>query len=114
MKNFKRFEVWLADLDPSFGTEPGKKRPVLIIQSDLLNKKHPSTIVCPVTSKIRKNAKILRVNIPKNSAGLNEDSAIMIDQVRSVDNKRLLRKIGDLPETFHEKVTDNLKIIMDL
>jgi mRNA interferase MazF len=111
---YKRFEIWLADLSPRFGTETGKTRPVLIVQSNLLNKSHPSTIICPITTNIRKGVEILRINIPKNQDGLDKDSSIMIDQVRSIDNKRFLKKLGDLPIGLREKVEENLKIVLDL
>jgi mRNA interferase MazF len=111
---YKRFEIWLADLNPRFGTEAGKTRPVLIVQSDLLNKTHPSTIICPITTNIRKGVEILRVNLDKRISGLKKDSSIMIDQVRSIDNKRFSKKLGDLPNELKDKVTENLKIVMDL
>ncbi|HQU61292.1 MAG TPA: type II toxin-antitoxin system PemK/MazF family toxin, partial [Saprospiraceae bacterium] len=94
----KQFEIWLADLSPRFGTEPGKTRPVLVVQSGLLNQVHPSTIVCPITSNVRKGVSILRVNLDKTQGGLKKESAVMIDQVRAIDNKRLIKKIGDLPK----------------
>lgn len=109
-----QFEIWLANLNPKFGTEAGKIRPVLVVQTDLLNVVHPSTIICPITSKTRQNVSILRVNIAEGMSGLKQDSAIMIDQVRAIDNKRLLRKIGELPPPLEIKVKENLKIMMDL
>lgn len=110
----KQFEIWLADLNPRFGTEPGKTRPVLIVQSNLLNKAHPSTLICPVTSKVKKGVTILRVAIDKSKGGLKKESAVMIDQVRAIDNKRLVKKIGNLSRELEEKVKENLKIVMDL
>ncbi len=53
----RQFEVWVADLDPQFGTETGKKRPVVIIQNNLLNQIHPSTIICPITTNVQHKAK---------------------------------------------------------
>ena len=62
----KRFEIWIADLNPQIGTEPGKTRPVLIVQTNLLNKlPHPSTIICPITTNTQKESEILRVHIKK-------------------------------------------------
>ncbi|MCB0598097.1 MAG: type II toxin-antitoxin system PemK/MazF family toxin [Lewinellaceae bacterium] len=110
----KQFEIWLADLSPRFGTEPGKTRPVLVVQSGLLNQVHPSTIVCPITSNVRKGVSILRVNLDKTQGGLKKESAVMIDQVRAIDNKRLIKKIGDLPKGLEDAVKENLKIVMDL
>jgi mRNA interferase MazF len=111
----KRFEIWLADLNPQIGTEPGQARPVVVVQTNLLNKiPHPSTIVCPLTTNVQKESEILRVHIKKNTANLNENCDIMIDQVRAIDNKRLIKKIGELPESLAAKVMENLKIILDL
>lgn len=110
----KQFEIWSADLNPKIGTESGKIRPVLIIQTDLLNKvPHPSTIICPLTTKILKEANILRVSIPKNIANLEYPSDILIDQIRAIDNKRLVQKIGILPTDLIDLVKENIKIVLD-
>jgi mRNA interferase MazF len=111
----KQFEVWTADLNPQIGTEPGKTRPVLIIQTNLLNKvPHPSTIVCPITTQVERDAEILRVHIPKGTANLHAHCDIMMDQIRAIDNKRLIRKIGDLPPALINQVKENVMIILDL
>ena len=111
----KQFEIWIADLSPQIGTEPGKTRPVLIIQTNLLNKiSHPSTIVCPITTNVENEADILRVHLRKGMADLNENCDIMIDQLRAIDNTRLLKKTGDLPTALIAKVKENIMIIMDL
>jgi mRNA interferase MazF len=110
----KQFEIWLADLNPQIGTEPGKTRPVLIIQTNLLNKiPHPSTIICPITTNIEPDSKILRVNIPQFTTGLNENSDIMIDQIRAIDNKMLIKKIGELPDNLITIVKKNLNILLN-
>jgi mRNA interferase MazF len=109
----KQYEIWIADLNPRFGTEAGKTRPVAVIQSDLLNKFHPSTIVCPITTNVKVDANILRVHLTKGSSKLKEDCDIMIDQVRVIDNKRLLKKIGDLNEEQIELIKINLSIVLD-
>lgn len=111
----KQFEIWLADLNPQIGTEPGKTRPVLVVQSNLLNKiPHPSTLIVPLTTRIQKESEILRVHIKKGMANFNENCDIMIDQLRAIDNKRLIKKIGELPESLSMKVKENLAIILDL
>lgn len=96
------------------GTETGKTRPVLIIQSNLLNKVHPSTVICPITTNIKKDVSILRVDIKKGEGGVGQDISVMIDQIRAIDNKRFLKKIGDLPEALQNKVLENVKIVLDL
>lgn len=111
----KQFEIWIADLNPQIGTEPGKTRPVLVIQSNLLNKiPHPSTIVCPITTRIEKEAEILRVHIKRGMANLHESCDIMIDQVRAIDNKRLVKKVGELPHEMIRQIKENLLIVLDL
>ena len=111
----KQFEIWVADLNPKIGTEPGKTRPVLIVQTNLLNKiPHPSTIICPITTNVKKDSEILRVHLKKGTANINQACDIMIDQVRAIDNKRLIKKIGNLSTDLTGKIKNNLQIIMDI
>jgi mRNA interferase MazF len=113
--SIKQFEIWIADLNPKIGTEPGKTRPVLIIQTNLLNKVlHPSTIICPITTNVKKDAEILRVHLKKGMAKLHQDSDIMIDQIRAIDNKRLIKKVGILPREFIDVIKENVQIILDI
>ena len=110
----KQFDLWIADLNPRFGTEPGKRRPVCVVQTDLLNTVHPSSIICPVTTKTSPDVSILRVQIRKGQAGMKEDCDLMIDQVRAIDNARLIKKTGQLPLRLAARVKENLMIILDL
>jgi mRNA interferase MazF len=110
----KQFEIWIADLNPRMGTEAGKIRPVIIVQTDLLNKEHPSTIVCPITTNVKPDLEILRVHLKKSKFGLKEDCDIMIDQVRAIDNKRLVKKVGEVDIDTADKMRENLKIVLDL
>lgn len=110
----KQFEIWIADLNPTIGTEPGKTLPVLVIQTNLLNRiPHPSTLICPITVNVNPGAEILRVNLMKGTANLEEDSDVMLDQVRAIDNRRLVRRIGEVPAIIADKIKDNLRIIFD-
>ena len=110
-----QYEIWIADLNPLIGTEAGKSRPVVIVQTNLLNKiEHPSTIVCPITTNVQDDADILRVHLKKGMANLNEDCDIMIDQIRAIDNKRLIKKVGKLPLDLVKKIKENIAIIIDL
>lgn len=113
-KSIKRFDIWIADLNPRIGSEPGKIRPVVIIQTDLLNNKHPSTLICPVTTNVENNSNILRIQFQKNESGLKTVSSILIDQIRAIDNRRLKRKIGTLNEKKRTLLEENLKVILDL
>jgi mRNA interferase MazF len=87
----KRGEIWLADLNARRGTEPGKRRPVLIVQAQaLLDAEHPSTLVVPLTTQIVDAAEPLRIRI-RASGALKKDSDALIDQVRAIDNRRLVQ-----------------------
>ncbi|MCD4693432.1 MAG: type II toxin-antitoxin system PemK/MazF family toxin [Calditrichales bacterium] len=112
--SIKQYEIWIADLNPRFGTETGKVRPVLIVQTDLLNKIHPSTIICPITTNVQKQSELLRVHLEKGTGSVKEACDIMIDQIRAIDNKRLVKRIGKIPTQKQERLKDNLKIIFDL
>ena len=114
MMKIKQFQVWIADLNPGRGTEAGKIRPVVVIQTDLLNSIHPSTIICPVSSNVQLESEVLRVHIQKGMANLKEDCDILVDQIRAIDNKRLQRRIGTLPEDLIFVLKQNLAIILDL
>ena len=111
----KQFEIWIADLNPQIGTESAKSRPILTIQTNLLNKiPHPSTIICPITSNVKKDSEILRIHLKKGMGNLNQNCDVMIDQIRAIDNKRLIKKVGNLPTNLIEKMKENIKIVMDL
>ena len=73
-----KFSIYLADLSPRFSMEPGKTRPVVVLQTNLLNdSQHPSTIVCPVTTQVIRGAEILRVHLSKKGMGLKKDSDVL-------------------------------------
>lgn len=110
----RQFEIWIADLNPRMGTETGKIRPVLVVQTDLLNSEHPSTIVCPITTNVQPDSNILRIHLKKGMAKLKENCDIIIDQVRAIDNKRLIKKTGRIPEELEEPIKQSLKIVLDL
>ncbi len=111
----KQYEIWLADLNPSIGTEPGKTRPVLVVQTDLLNKiPYPSTLVCPITSRVARRSELLRVHLKKGMANLHQDCDILMDQLRAIDNRRLIKRIGKLPDSTIQSTRTNLKIVLDL
>lgn len=90
MRKINFGEVWIADLSPRIGTEPGKKRPVLVVQDQaLLDAEHPSTLIIPLTTNLIENAFPLRVRINAQDK-LTNDSDALIDQLRAIDNNRLL------------------------
>ncbi len=90
---FKRGAIYLANFNPSKGTEAGKIRPCLVMQSDLLNEaEHPSTTVLPLTTQLIDDAVPLRYRI-KSRDKLKADSDIMLDQTRTIDNKRITNDV---------------------
>ena len=106
--------LYLANLDPRFGTEPGKLRPVVVIQSDLLNEiDHPSTWVAPCTTRLI-GENILRVELPKQIAGNTAPCEIMIDQSRTIDNRRFTRELGRLPAIIMAEVKEKLRLVGEL
>jgi mRNA interferase MazF len=110
----KKFEVWLADLDPSFGTEAGKVRPVVIIQTNKLNGKHNSTVVCPITTKLRPASIFLRIKLISPEGGITHDSEIMVDQIRAIGNTRLIKKLGVIDIVHQQELENKIKIVLDL
>jgi mRNA interferase MazF len=108
----KKFHIYLADLNPRLGTEPGKVRPVVVVQTDMLNHTHPSTVILPVTSNVIPGTSILRVHLPKEETNLDKDSDIIIDQIRAIDNRRFIKHIGELQEEQKRKILESLKIIL--
>lgn len=110
--DIKQFDIWLADLNPSIGTEPGKKRPVVIVQTDLLNETHLSTLICPITSNVQQEIELLRVHLKKGQ--LDKLSDVLVDQLRAIDNKRFIFKLGQLNRDQIQQLKSNLKIVLDL
>lgn len=108
----EKFNIYLADLNPRMGTEPGKIRPVAVVQTDLLNGVHPGTIVCPITTKVIKDADVLRVHISGRESGLAAESDILVDQIRAVDNRRFKKHVGRLSRPQRDKLLDNLRILI--
>jgi mRNA interferase MazF len=110
-----RGEVWLANLDPKQGTEPGKTRPVLIVQAQaLLDAQHPSTLFIPLTTMLIEGAEPLRIRI--HSAGrLRRTSDLLIDQLRAIDNRRLVQgPMTKLSPALMARVHEAISEILDL
>ena len=90
----KRGHIYTTDLNPRYGSEPGKVRPVLVLQTDLINTAHGSTLVCLLTTVVRPEAGILRIHLKKGEGGLKADSDIMVDQLWAIDNRRFRQETG--------------------
>jgi mRNA interferase MazF len=109
---FRRGEIWWANLNPGSGTEPGKIRPVLILQNEaLLEAGHPSTIVIPLTTNLIDDAEPLRIRIPAQGL-LEKDSDLLIDQVRAIDNQRLVK--GPLLQLDEDSLEETEKAINEV
>lgn len=105
-------EVWLANLNPTKGTEPGKTRPVLIIQAQaLLDIAHPSTLIIPLTTNLIENAYPLRIRINAQD-DLKQDSDFLLDQIRAIDNKRFQQ--GPLTRLKQEQLAHIYSAISEL
>lgn len=110
----RRGWLYLAELSPAFGTEPGKIRPVLVLQSDLLNRVHSSTIIVSLTSTVDPEPSLLRVRLDRGEAGLKATSDILVDQPRAIDNRRLRKRLGSLSDERLREVERKLAIVLDL
>lgn len=114
-QKIKQGEVWLANLNPTRGTEPGKCRPVLVVQNQaLLDIQHPSTLIVPLTTKLIDAVEPLRIRI-KAQAKLNHDSDLLIDQIRAIDNKRLMEgPLFRCKENLLQKVYEAIHEVMGM
>jgi mRNA interferase MazF len=110
----KPFEIYLANLNPKKGHEVGKPRPVVVIHSQLIEGVLSTSIICPITTQLS-SATLLRVNVSLQDAsttGLSEPSDIIVDQIRSIDNQRLVKKLGELPPAQIEQLQKSLQTIL--
>jgi mRNA interferase MazF len=106
--------LYLADLNPRRGTEPGKHRPVVVVQTDLLNQTgHPSTWVLPCTTRLV-GENLLRVPLPRGMAGNNQECEVMIDQSRSIDNRRFVRRLKPIPKPILREIKEKLRALAEL
>ncbi len=110
----KRGDIYYADLSPVVGSEQGGVRPVLIIQNDVGNKYSPTVIAAAITSQINKAKMPTHIELLAKDYGLNKDSVILLEQIRTIDKRRLREKIGRLDEALMLRVNDALSISFGL
>lgn len=110
----KRGDIFFADLSPVVGSEQGGFRPVLILQNDIGNRFSPTVIVAAITAQIQKAKLPTHVEIPAVKYGLERDSVILLEQIRTLDKQRLTDKITHLDETMMKLVNDSLQISLGL
>ena len=110
----KRGDIFYADLSPVVGSEQGGVRPVLIVQNDIGNKYSPTVIAAAITSQINKAKLPTHIEISAQEYGLLKDSVILLEQIRTIDKKRLREKIGHLDDELMEKVNEALNVSFGL
>ena len=110
----RRGDLYYADLSPVVGSEQGGVRPVLIIQNNIGNKYSPTIIIAAITSQINKAKLPTHIEISANEYGLNKDSVILLEQIRTIDKKRLREKIGCLDKNMMLKIDNSLQISLGL
>ena len=106
----KRGELYYADLSPVVGSEQGGVRPVLVVQNDVGNKYSPTVIAAAVTSQINKAKLPTHIELPAEDYGLAKDSVVLLEQIRTIDKRRLKEKIGELPFSMMQRVNSALLI----
>lgn len=106
----KRGDIFYADLSPVIGSEQGGVRPVLVIQNDVGNKYSPTIIIAAITSQINKAKLPTHIEIVASEYGLTKDSVILLEQIRTIDKKRLREKVGHFDEEMMESVNECIKI----
>lgn len=108
--NYKRGEIYMADLSPVVGSEQGGVRPVLIIQNDIGNKYAPTVIVTAITSQLTKAKMPTHVELPASQSNLPKDSVALLEQVRTLDKRRMKNKITTLTDEKMKEINRALLI----
>ncbi|MDI6736381.1 MAG: type II toxin-antitoxin system PemK/MazF family toxin [bacterium] len=109
-----RRDIFLADLNPIVGTEQAGVRPVLVVQIDKANKISSHTIIIPFTTKIKEAILPSHTKIPKRAGGLKEDSVLLCEQIRVIDKRRLIKKIGSFDESYMNGVMKSIRVILGI
>ncbi|HHY12431.1 MAG TPA: type II toxin-antitoxin system PemK/MazF family toxin [Firmicutes bacterium] len=109
-----RGDIYFADLNPVLGSEQGGFRPVLIIQNDIGNKYSPTVIISAITSQIQKARLPTHVELPARLSNLEKDSVILLEQIRTIDKRRLKKKVAKLERDIMSRVDDGLELSLGL
>lgn len=112
--NIRRGDIYYADLSPVVGSEQGGIRPVLIVQNDVGNKYSPTVIAAAITSQQFKTKLPTHISVDAAVCGLSKDSVVLLEQIRTLDKKRLREKMGNLPETDMTKINQALSVSIGL
>ena len=112
--NIKRGDIFYADLSPVVGSEQGGIRPVLIVQNDVGNKYSPTVIAAAITSQQFKTKMPTHICVNASVCGLSKDSVVLLEQIRTLDKKRLKEKMGNLPERDMDRIDNALSVSIGL
>ena len=110
----RRGEIWIVELDPTRGHEMQKTRYCLVIQSDVLNKKLPTYIIAPITSKVRPEWFPIGISLKKGEDNLSKESQVMLNQIKAADITRFKRRIGKLSENTMIQVNESIGFVLGL
>lgn len=110
----RRGQVYLVNFDPTIGAEIKKTRPALVIQNDIANRFSPITVVAAITSKADEKLYPTEVALPKGEAGLTADSVVLLNQIRSIDKRRLVKRLGAVSADTMRNVERAVKISLGL
>jgi len=109
-----RGDIFLINFEPVLGSEQGRTRPAVIIQNNISNQFSPLTIVAPITSRVYEKEYPTNVFLKKEDSGLDKDSTILLNQIRTIDKKRIIKKLGSLDKELIKKIDLAIKISLDL
>ena len=112
--NVRRGDIFFADLSPVVGSEQGGLRPVLIVQNDVGNRHSPTVIAAAITSRTSKTRLPTHIDVRSDVSGLNRDSVVLLEQIRTIDKSRLKERMGHIDETNMNEINDAIQISFGL
>ncbi len=112
--NIKRGDIYYADLSPVVGSEQGGIRPVLVVQNDVGNRHSPTVIAAAITSQINKAKLPTHIELRSDSYGLSKDSVVLLEQIRTIDKKRLKEKMGHIDDDLMSEINSALSVSFGL
>ena len=112
--NIKRGDIYYADLSPVMGSEQGGVRPVLIVQNDIGNRFSPTVIAAAITSQQTKAKLPTHITIGAQTSGLTKDSVVLLEQVRTIDKKRLMEKMGCVDDNSMKEINNAISVSFGL
>ena len=114
LSGVKRGDIYYADLSPVVGSEQGGMRPVLIVQNDTGNKHSPTVIAAAITSQINKARLPTHIELEAQTYGLTKDSVVLLEQIRTIDKRRLKERMGKLDDSLMDQVDNAIAVSFGL